>query len=82
MFKCHIKLTACSFKYYNDVHWAAIYLFIGWQRDYTLLKTAMSRCLDPCHGDEWNRVAFTERRGGGQRHPGGAQVTRGKRAGG
>ena len=30
--------------------------------NYALLKAAMSRCLDPCHGDDWNRVAFTERR--------------------
>lgn len=30
--------------------------------NYALLKVAMTRCLEPCHGDEWSRVAFVERR--------------------
>lgn len=30
--------------------------------NYALLKAAMSRCLYLCHGDDWNRVAFTGRR--------------------
>lgn len=30
--------------------------------NYALLKVAMTRCLEPCHSDEWCRVVFVERR--------------------
>lgn len=30
--------------------------------NYARLKIAMTRCLEPCHSDEWSRVTFTERR--------------------
>lgn len=30
--------------------------------NYALLKVAITRCLEPCHSDEWSRVAFAERR--------------------
>ena len=30
--------------------------------NYTLLKTAMGRCLDPCDSDDWNRANFSSRR--------------------
>lgn len=30
--------------------------------NYTLLKDAMGRCLDPCDSDDWNRTSFSSRR--------------------
>lgn len=30
--------------------------------NYTLLKDAMGRCLDPCDSDDWNRASFSSRR--------------------
>lgn len=30
--------------------------------NYELLKISLTKCLEPCRSDEWNRVAFTQRR--------------------
>ena len=35
------------------------------KNNYAMLKTAMSRCFEPCDSDDWGRASFTSRR----RHP-------------
>ena len=32
------------------------------KNNYSLLKTAMSRCFEPCDSDDWGRASFTARR--------------------
>lgn len=34
----------------------------GAKNNYALLKTVMTRCFEPCDGDDWSRASFTARR--------------------